>query len=255
MSETSQEVKVTIGGVIFAFLIESMMPIVVCFSYIKYYRCRLVYIIIGMIGFFISSVIEGIFMFITRSIFGKSSTIFLVTSFLSAGIFHQLISYYTIKFLTSKDANKSKRLSLNNGVGRGAVECFVLAFSFLANLFRKKSLNYDITFIMCLMNILERAFIYMMHISLSVLIFKQLMDKKKIYFIIAVAVNDAIVAIPIFRNKQVMYNYLISECFIGLIVIGISIYAYNLYQKIFENFDEKEDKIPFDKLEKLENKS
>ena len=52
-----------------------------------------------------------------------------------------------------------------------------------------------------------------------------------------------------------MYNYLISECFIGLIVIGISIYAYKLYQKIFENFDEKEDKIPFDKLEKLENKS
>ena len=182
MNEFSKEITVNAPGVILSFIFELFTPLTASFIWINYYNGRLKCILFGVLGFFISVILETLFLsFITYHI-DKNSDIFYAFTGISPGVFEETGRYIFLKYLLSSDKNKN--ISVSYGIGHGGIECIIIGFSFLSYLFikdkitEKGGLKESITFFTGVMSASERLFSFILQISLSVIIYKAIKEKK-----------------------------------------------------------------------------
>ena len=240
----SQEIYINYPGVIFALLLETSFIFLFSYINIKYYKGKLKCIIIGIVGFICAVILEGITVSIISKISGNESFIFYILIMLFPGLFEETARYICLKYIFNKNTNKI--ISISYGIGHGGIESFLIGLSSLRLLFLKDTLieqgllKEDITFIYNLMSIVERFFTIIIHISLSVLIYKSLKDKNMFFYILAIILHDLIDLIAFFYQKEFIGNIFLIEMSIGLFSLFLSRYANNLYinmesEKIQEN--------------------
>lgn len=149
---------------------------------------------------------------------------------------------YFLKYLLSSDKNKN--ISVSYGIGHGGIECIIIGFSFLSYLFNKDKRNErgglkeSITFFTGVMSVFERLFAFILQISLSVIIYKAIKEKKFHFYIFGIIIHDMIDLIPLFKLKGILRSIPIIELIVCIYSLSVSILAYNLYIGL-ENEQEK----------------
>jgi uncharacterized membrane protein YhfC len=242
MNEFSKEITVNAPGVISSFIFELFTPLTASFIWINYYNGRLKCILFGVLGFFISVILETLFLsFITYHI-DKNSDIFYAFTGISPGVFEETGRYIFLKYLLSSDKNKN--ISVSYGIGHGGIECIIIGFSFLSYLFikdkitEKGGLKESITFFTGVMSASERLFAFLLQISLSVIIYKAIKEKKFHFYIFGIIIHDMIDLIPFLKLKGILTSIPIIELIVCIYSLSVSILAYNLYIGL-ENEQEK----------------
>lgn len=76
MNKSNEEISINLPGIIFAFISEISFPFILSIYSIKYFKCKIFYILIGIVGFISSVGIESIFIFLISKLIDKTSTIF-----------------------------------------------------------------------------------------------------------------------------------------------------------------------------------
>ena len=257
MEESS--ITISTPGVIFATFFETLLPFVLAFIWIRKNNGKIRYILIGIGGFIGSVLIESIFISLITKKFGKDSSILVLITGISPGLFEETGKYLLIKCIYSQE--KIKNNSISYGIGHGGIESFMIGMSLLANIFAKDALiengalKKSISFSFCLMSAFERLFAITLQISLSILNYKAIKDKKIIFYFYAIILHDLIDLFAILYQKGILESIYVVELIIGLLSFSIFYYAYNLYINLDEKEKEKEKSIPLeDKKESSINK-
>ena len=233
MNTSTKEITINVPGIIFAFFFEVFQPFLLSFIWIKYFKGKIFPIIIGIIGFISSVGIESIFLILISKLTGKTSTIFYLFAGLFPGLFEETGKYISLKYLLSKEINN--KISISYGIGHGGIESITIGISLLSNILAKDTLieqgilKENITLFICLMGIVERIFSIMLQISLSVIIFKAIKDKKIKYYILAIILHDGVDLIAILKVKGFLSSIILTELMIGIYSFFLSFYAYKLY--------------------------
>lgn len=253
MNKSNEEISINLPGIIFAFISEISFPFILSIYSIKYFKCKIFYILIGIVGFISSVGIESIFIFLISKLIDKTSTIFYFFASISPGLFEETGKYIYLNYLISKE--KKKFISINYGIGHGGIECFMVGLSLLSNIFAKDQLikqgilKEDITIYICLMSIIERLFAIMLQISLSIIVYKSIIEKKIIFYISAIIIHDGIDLIALLKHKGFLKSIYITELIIAIFSSCLSFYAYNLYNYLSE---EKIEEIPKEDKKKIQ---
>ena len=257
MNETSQEITINSPGIIIASLFEILLPFILSFTWIKYFYGKITCILIGIAGFIVSVFIESLFLKLIEWIAGRGIFFYIIAG-LSPGIFEETGRYICLKYLSSKEQYQQRNISVSYGIGHGGIESIFTGITLLTNLFTKDTLiekgllKSSITFFICLMSAIERFFAVLTHISVSVLVYKAVKEKKIIYYIIAIILHDLVDLIALFYRIGTIKNIFVIELIVGIFSSCIGYYAYILYNSLeshsdFENIEksfkieEKED--------------
>ena len=242
MDEFSKEITINAPGVILSFIFELFTPLISSFIWINYYNGRLKCILIGVLGFFLSMISEALFLSFITYYISKNSDIFYAFTGICPGLFEETGKYIFLKYLLSSDKNKN--VSISYGIGHGGIECIIIGFSFLSYLFNKDKRNErgglkeSITFFTGVMSVFERLFAFILQISLSVIIYKAIKEKKFHFYIFGIIIHDMIDLIPLFKLKGILRSIPIIELIVCIYSLSVSILAYNLYIGL-ENEQEK----------------
>ena len=233
MDEFSKEITINAPGVILSFIFELFTPLISSFIWINYYNGRLKCILIGVLGFFLSMISEALFLSFITYYINKNSDIFYAFTGICPGLFEETGKYIFLKYLLSSDKNKN--VSVSYGIGHGGIECIIIGFSFLSYLFikdkitEKGGLKESITFFTGVMSASERLFAFILQISLSVIIYKAIKEKKFHFYIFGIIIHDMIDLIPLFKLKGILRSIPIIELIVCIYSLSVSILAYNLY--------------------------
>lgn len=248
MNEFSKEITISAPGIILSFIFELFTPLTTSFIWIKYYNGRLKCILIGVLGFFISVILETIFLSFITYYINKNSDIFYAFTGICPGLFEETGRYIFLKILSSSDKNKN--ISVSYGIGHGGIECIIIGFSLLSYLFKKDRINEkrglkeSITFFTGIMSASERLFAFILQISLSVFIYKAIKEKKFHFYIFGIIIHDLIDLIPFFKLKGILTSVPIIELIVCTYSLSVSILAYNIYIHL-ENEQENTKNIKF----------
>lgn len=233
MNEFSEEITINSPGVILSFIFELLTPLISSFIWIKYYNGRLKCILFGVLGFFISVTLETIFLSFITYYIDKNSDIFYAFTGICPGLFEETGRYIFLKYFLSSDKNKN--ISVSYGIGYGGIECIIIGFSFLSYLFindktsERGGLKESITFFTGLMSASERLFSFLLQISLSVIIYKGIKEKKFHFYIFGIIIHDMIDLIPLFKLKGILTSIPIIELIVCIYSLSVSVLSYNLY--------------------------
>ena len=251
MTASTQEITIDRTGVIISFLFVFLLPLISIFIWIRNYNGQIKSFLIGIAGFFSSVTLESLFLSSLTLFIDKNSNLFYTFAGLSPGIFEETGKYLLIKYLYS--TNKHKSISVSYGIGHGGIESMMIGINLLAFLFLKDklieigALKENITLFICLMNIVERSFAFILQISLSVVIYKAIKENNLFFYILAIFIHDVIDLMPLLKLKGIISSIALIEIIVGFYSICISFIAYKLYN----NFDEKKEKLKDEKEEEL----
>ena len=233
MNEFSNEITISAPGVILSFIFELFTPLTASFIWIKYYNGKLKCILIGLLGFFLSVILEAIFLSFITYYIDKNSDIFYAFTGICPGLFEETGRYIFLNYLLSSDKNKN--ISVSYGIGHGGIECIIIGLSLLSYLFKKDritekgGLKESITFFTGVMSASERLFTFILQISLSVIVYKAIKEKKFHFYIFGIIIHDMIDLIPLFKFKGILASIPIIELIVCIYSLSASILAYNLY--------------------------
>ena len=238
MSKPNEGISISFPGIVFAFFFEICLPLIISIYSIKYYKGKIFYFLIGIAGFVSSVGIESIMLFIIAKFVDKTSVAFYCFAGISPGLFEETGKYIYLNYLNSKE--KKKSISINYGIGHGGIECFMVGLNLLTNLFAKDQLikqgilKDDITIYICLMSIIERVFAIVMQISLSIIVYKSINEKKFIFYLLAIILHDGVDLIVLLKHKGFLTSIYTTEFIVGIFSFYLSFYAYNLYNNLSE---------------------
>ena len=252
MTETFKDISINEPGIILASSFEILLPFILSIIWIKYFKATKFPIVIGLLGFVCSVVIESFFALLVTKIFGKESLMINFISILSPGIFEETGRYIFFNYLLWK--NKDKNICISYGIGHGGIESILVGISFLSYFFAKKTLieqgalKESITFFICFMSAWERFFSVMFHISSSVIVYKSCKEKKMFYYILAIMLHDAVDFFAFLKAKGILTSIFLIEMIIAVFSCCCGYYAFKLYIKLDEIDEEtknnKEQIIP-----------
>ena len=247
MAESPKDITISISGVIFASLFETMLPFVLAFFWIKKFNGKTSHILIGVGGFISSVLIESVFLFLISAIFGKETFMFYLFAGISPGLFEETGKYLFIKYIFSKDKQKNNAVSY--GIGHGGIESFGIGIALIIQmclkdtLIEKGSIKESITFSIFVMSALERLSAVTLHISLSVINYKAIREPNINYYILAIILHDLVDSVAFLKLKGILTSVYIIELIVGLFSLGLALYSYNLYINFKEKEEEKREKI------------
>lgn len=237
------EITISSPGLVLASGFEILLPFILSFIWIKKYNATISPILIGIIGFIGSVFVEGLFALLLTQIFDKNSIIITIIGRISPGLFEETGRYICLSYIFSN--NKLKNVSVSYGIGHGGIESIFIGLIFATGLFTKDVLiekgylNESITLYTCLISICERLFAVIIHISLSVIVYKAVKEKVIIYYIASIIIHDLIDFFPFLRNKKIINSIIIIEIIIGLLSICLGYYSHKLYINLEEIKEEE----------------
>jgi len=251
MSVSTQEITIHSTGVIIAFLFEFFLPLISIFIWIRNYNGQIKSFLFGLLGFISSVTLESLFLSCISLLIDKNSNIFYTFAGLCPGIFEETGRYLIMKYLFS--TNKHKSVSVSYGIGHGGIECMMIGINLLVFLLFKDKLisigaiKESITLFICLMSIFERLSAFILQISLSVIVYKAIKENKFFFYILAIIAHDVIDLMPLLKLKGILSSIILIETIVCFYSLCIAFFAYKLYN----NFDEKKEKLKDDEEEEL----
>ena len=235
------QITINSSGLILSSIFEIFLPFILSFIWTKYFNGKIYSIFIGILGFICSIGLEGIFLSMISKIIKKTSTTFYIIGIISPGLFEETGRYTCLKYLLKKD--KLKNISVSYGIGHGGIESIMvgitlLSYLFLGEIFIEKGiLKESITFYTCLMSSCERLFSVILHISLSIIVYKAVKKEKNNYYIFSIILHDILDIIGFLKVKNIITSIFIIELMIAIFSLCTAFYSYKLYI----NFEEKEE--------------
>lgn len=231
----------TIPGLIIGLIIVVSLPILLSIFWILKFKGKIYHILIGAGTFTLALSIEQCILSVLKEISDKE-TYLIILSCLSPGIFEETARFVFFYILVNIIKNLSKRTSISYGIGHGGCESILLAgFPFLLSLIKyiKGNENNLPNIILCLLSSLERISAIAIHISLSVVVFKGVLDKKIWYYLSAIFLHDGVDTLAVLYQKQIIdIELYLFEIIIAGCAIGISILAFILYKKTNDSTNE-----------------
>ena len=249
------EITVNDPGIVLASGFEILFPFILSYIWIKNYNGTITSILMGIVGFIGSVAIETLFLTLVTQGIEKTSIIVIIIGLISPGLFEETGRYICLNYLLKKD--KLKNISVSYGIGHGGIESILLGIMLLSNLFvkdiyiEKGLLKESITFLTCLMSACERLFAVIFHISLSVIVYKAVKEKKLYYYIFSIFLHDFLDLFAFLKAKDIITSIYIVELIIGIFTLGITSYSYRLYNNLEEKKEEEEEK---EKIKSLKDK-
>ena len=239
--DTSSDVEFDIVGIYIGSILEMSYPLIFTIIWIIYIkekrRQSLLCTLFGIIGFILAVNIESNFQSSILGIFGKRSIIRYIIVSLCPGLFEETARYIFLDILLSK-GYLHKNISIGYGIGHGGIESIILGLKLFGASFEDKTdILEDINLENCLLSAAERLFAIFIHISLSILVYKSVTDKKKYYyyFLIAILLHNIVDLIPLLIKLKVFeIPSFVVEIILAVIATCISLYAGFEYKKLDE---------------------
>ena len=242
------EITINVPGIIFESGLVFLLPFILSFIWIKYYNEKIISpILVGIIGFISSVGVETLFLFLLTQIFDKTSIIITIIGLISPGLFEETGRYICLNYLLKK--NKLKNISVCYGLGHGGIESIFVGLTFLSYLFTKDILiekgvlKESITFVDCLIGFFERMFAVIIHISLSIIVYKAVKDKIIYYYIFSIIYHEFIDLFVFLKAKNYITSLFIVELIVGILTLSIGFYSYRLYNRFEDKKEEQKDTI------------
>lgn len=241
MNDTSSDVEFNKAAIYVGSIIEIIYPLILTILWIIFLKGKkkqkFVCTAFGLLGFILSTNFESFFVNSILKIFGNRSIIRYIILSLCPGLFEETARYIFLDNLVSKGYTH-KNISIGYGIGHGGIESLIIGFNlFLVSFMKKTDILEDINFNNCLFGALERFFAILIHISLSILVYKSVTDKKKYYycFLIAILLHNIVDLIPLLIKLRIfeMPIYWV-EIIIAFISTCTSLYAGFEYNKLDE---------------------
>jgi len=251
MAESNPEITINSAGVIIAFLFEFFLPLISIFIWIRIYKGQIKSFLYGLLGFIVSVALESLFLACISLVLDKNSNIFYTIAGICPGLFEETGRYLLLKYLFS--TNKQKSVSVSYGIGHGGMESMMMGINLLMFLFLKDQLiakgaiKENITLFICLMSSFERLSAFILHISLSVIVYKAIKENKFFFYILAIIIHDVIDLFPLLKLKGIITSIVLIELIVFFYSLFFAFFAYKLYNI----FDEKEGKLNSDEEEEL----
>jgi uncharacterized membrane protein YhfC len=239
LEDTSSDVEFNITAIYIGSIFEMSYPLILIILWIIFLKGRkgqkFLCTLFGITGFILAINFENYFQKAILGIFGKRSIIRYIILSLCPGLFEETARYIFLDILLSK-GYLHKNISIGYGIGHGGIESIILGLKLFGASFEDKTdILEDINLENCLLSAVERFFAILIHISLSILVYKSVTDKKKYYyyFLIAILLHNIVDLIPllIILKIFVLRSYLV-EIIIAAISICISLYAGFEYNKL-----------------------
>ena len=238
--------EITVNGpcIIIASGFEILLPFLLSFIWIKYYNGSIYPILIGIVGFIGSVGVETFFLVLLSQIFDKTSMIMLIIGLMSPGLFEETGRYICLNYLLKK--NKLKNISVCYGIGHGGIESIFIGLTFFSYIFikdiliEKGVLKENLTFVTCLMSACERISAVILHISLSIIVYKAVKEKIIYYYIFSIIYHDFVDFFAFLTAKNYISSILVVELIIGFFALIILFYSYRLYNRIEDKKEEEE---------------
>ena len=179
-----------------------------------------------------------------------------------AGIFEETGRWIAFRFILKKHTDK--KTAITYGIGHGGIEAVILlsigAFQYIMYAIminqgvfgtiveQVKMVSPDqvgaveaiavaltsLTFGTSLIGCVERVFAMLLHISCSVLVFKAVREKKWYFFVLAIVLHGLMDVFAAMYQFGVITSVWVVEGLIGVLSVGIGIFAYRVYQNIRE---------------------
>jgi uncharacterized membrane protein YhfC len=242
MSEPTKEIFVSYPGLIIAILFYIMYPLSLSFIWYNKFEGKIKHILVGAAGFFVSVLIlERIILSILRYIFPNKIFV-LIISLISPGLFEETARYVCFIILFKNPINRDKKTSISYGIGHGGIEAIYLALNLLLVLIAKDYLIKngvsisDLPFLACIMGAIERFFAVIIHISLSVVVYKAVNEKKILFYIGAIFYHDLVDLFALLYQSEVINVYLL-EIIVAFLSICAAFLAYKLYNTLDNSID------------------
>ena len=235
MSEPTKEIFVSYPGLIIAILFYIMYPLSLSFIWYNKFEGKIKHILVGAAGFFVSVLIlERIILSILRYIFPNKIFVYII-SLISPGLFEETARYVCFIILLKNPINRDKITSISYGIGHGGIEAIYLALLNLLPILIAKDyfikngdLTNDISFLTCIMGAIERFFAVIIHISLSVVVYKAVNEKKILFYIGAIFYHDLVDFFALLYQSEVINIYLL-EIIVAILSVCSAFFAYKLY--------------------------
>lgn len=240
-SSSSSDVEYSIVGIYIGSIFEMSYPIILIILWIIFLKGKkgqkCLCTLFGIIGFIFAINFEKYFKLSILQIFGKRSIIRYIILSLCPGLFEETARYIFLDILLSK-GHTHKNVSIGYGIGHGGFESIIIGISlFSLSLEDKGDILEDINMTKCLLGAFERFLTILVHISLSILVYKSVTDKKKYYyyFLVAIILHNIVDLIPLLINLKIFEMPIyIFEIILAIIVTCISLYAGFEYNKLDE---------------------
>lgn len=185
----------------------------------------------------------------------NNTILFMLYGGLAAGIFEETARFIGFKFIFKVDKNTDISTGLSYGVGHGGIEALIIgglaainniAYSFMINNGTINTITNALpeaqreviqTVIDSLVNTqsylfaisgIERLFALVIQISLSVIVFKAVSQRKFILFPVAILLHAVVDFVAVLAQKGVISNFVVVEAIIGVFAIGIAFIAYRV---------------------------
>ena len=243
MSEPTKEIFVSYPGLIIAILFYIIYPLSLSFIWYNKFEGKIKHILVGAAGFSVSVLLlESIILYFLKYIFPNKIFVFII-SLISPGLFEETARYVCFFILLKNPINKDKKTSISYGIGHGGIEAIILAlFSLLPVLIAKDylikigSLIKDLPFLTCIIGAIERFFAVIIHISLSVVVYKAVNEKKILFYIGAIFFHDLVDLFAILYQSEIISIYL-TEIILAVLSVCSAFFAYKLYSSDENNSD------------------
>jgi uncharacterized membrane protein YhfC len=214
------------------------------FIWYKKFEGKIKDILVGFAGFFVSVLIlERNILYLLYSLLEKNDIIKLIIAIISPGLFEETARYIYFYALLKNPINRDKKSSISYGIGHGGIEAIILAlFSLLPVLIAKDylikigSLIKDLPFLTCIIGAIERFFAVIIHISLSVVVYKAVNEKKILFYIGAIFFHDLVDLFAILYQSEIISIYL-TEIILAVLSVCSAFFAYKLYSSDENNSD------------------
>ena len=240
-NDTSSDVEFDITAIYIGSIFEMSYPLILIILWIIFLKGKkgqkFLCTLFGIIGFILAINFENYFQKANLEIFGNRSIIRYIILSLCPGLFEETARYIFLDILLSKGYNH-KNISIGYGIGHGGIESISIGLQLFGASFKDKTdILEDINLENCLLSAVERFFSILIHISLSILVYISVTDKKKYYyyFLIAILLHNIIDLIPLLIQLKIfeLRSYLV-EIIIAVISTCISLYAGFEYNKLDE---------------------
>lgn len=152
---------------------------------------------------------------------------------------------YLLKIFLTKE--KDKKVSISYGIGHGGLESILTGINVISTLILKDilikngSLKQSIPFYLNMVSAYERLFAVILHISLSVIVYKSVIEKKIYFYIFAIIIHDFVDLFALLYQLKVIKSIFVVELILTILSVSSAIFSYKLYNNLKD--DENEDLI------------
>ena len=261
MRDAAKDIYVSYPGLIIEHLFFILYPLALSLIWYKKFGGKIIPILVGLAGFFCGVVIiENIVLSILILLLQSVPVIITILSLISPGLFEETSRYICFYILSRYfPIYRDKKTSVSYGIGHGGIECLYLLFigPFIILVAKKwlvdnGGLKSDVLFLGCLISCWERIFAVIIHISLSVFVFKAVSEKKIFFYILAIMIHDFVDSFALLYQHRVL-GLILTEIIIAVIAICLAFVAYKLYITIETNSSEEKEKMISDNSENITN--